>query len=70
MQQNIDNPFLKVTGGLSLQHEPSQICNCDYVPQSAKYSDFLPVKINSKQFKDFWLYWEVFVHWSTIKLRK
>lgn len=55
MQQNIDNPFLKVTGGLSLQHEPlaSQICNCDYIPQSAKYSDFLSVKINSKQFKDF-----------------
>ena len=53
MQQNIDNPFLKVTGGLSLQDEPSQIRNCDYVPQSAKYSDFLSVKINSKQFKDF-----------------
>lgn len=70
MQQNIDNPFLKVTDGLSLQREPSQICNCDYVAQSAKYSDFLSVKINSKQFKDFWLYWEVFVHWSTIKLRK
>ena len=70
MQQNIDNPFLKVTDGLSLQREPSQICNCDYVPQSAKYSDFLSVKINSKQFKDFWLYWEVFVHCSTIKLRK
>ena len=29
MQQNIDNPFLKVTGGLSLQDEPSQIRNCD-----------------------------------------
>ena len=51
MQQNIDNPFLKVTGGLSLQHEPSQICNCDYVPQSAKYSDFLSVKLTPNSLK-------------------
>ena len=55
MQQNIDNPFLKVTGGLSLQDEPSQIRNCDYVPQSAKYSYFTVSKLttNSLKISDF-----------------